>query len=136
MLAPTVAVQAGLDAGSPLADLVLIGVGGLLIVFGMWWIYFDHDAEAMFDRAIGDDDTTARRRRLAFTLGLRPLRRVRRGGRRRRRAGGRSSTSDPTAKSEPAHRLGDVGAALGLTVPIAVFLLCMWVLHGKVRQLA
>ncbi|MFT3853788.1 MAG: hypothetical protein QM733_13765 [Ilumatobacteraceae bacterium] len=31
--------------------------------------------------------------------------------------------------------LGDLGAALGTTVPTAVFLLCMWVLHGKVRRL-
>ena len=40
VLAATIAVQAALDRRRTLTSLVLIAVGGLLIVFSMWWIYF------------------------------------------------------------------------------------------------
>ncbi|MFT3853789.1 MAG: low temperature requirement protein A [Ilumatobacteraceae bacterium] len=58
MLAPTLAVQAGVDNGGPIGDLIQISIGGLLTVFGLWWLYFDHDAEAMFDQAMGADDVS------------------------------------------------------------------------------
>src|SRR6185312_11617092 len=131
MLAPTIAVQDGLDRGSPLVDLVLVSAGGLLIVFCMWWLYFDHDAEAMFDRAIGDDDTTARAKRLAFTWGYGHY--VVFGAAAAAGAGLAVAVEHVVDGSHAT--LGDVAAALGLTVPIAVFLLCMWVLHGKARRL-
>ena len=136
MLAPTVAVQAGVDSGGPIADLIMISIGGLLTVFGMWWLYFDHDAEAMFDRAIGDDDSTIRARRLAFTWGYGHY--VVFGAAAAVGAGLAESIEHVMhagAGGEDHHTLGDLGAALGMTVPVAVFLLCMWVLHGKVRRL-
>src|SRR3954454_4038893 len=45
VLAASVAVQASLDAGDHLADVATVAVGGLLIVFALWWIYFDQPAE-------------------------------------------------------------------------------------------
>ena len=137
ILAPTVAVQSGLDAGSPLGDLVMISIGGLLTVFAMWWIYFDHDAEAMLERAIGRDDSTERAKRLAFSWGY--FHYVVFGAAAAVGAGLAVGIEHLVAgghgEADGAHHLGDVGAALGLTVPAAVFLLCMWVLHGKVRHL-
>ena len=41
ILAATTAIQAALGSGQALAELVPIIVGGLLIVYVMWWVYFD-----------------------------------------------------------------------------------------------
>jgi low temperature requirement protein LtrA len=41
VLAATIGVQTALDAESTLGDLATTVVGGLLLVFAMWWIYFD-----------------------------------------------------------------------------------------------
>ncbi|MGW1783466.1 low temperature requirement protein A [Streptomyces sp. NPDC002143] len=38
--AATIAVKSGLDESDALSDLLPIAVGGLLIVFAAWWIYF------------------------------------------------------------------------------------------------
>ena len=40
VLASTVAIQAALEEDAVLADLATTAVGGLLTVFGMWWLYF------------------------------------------------------------------------------------------------
>ena len=40
VLASTLAIQAALDEDAVLADLATTAVGGLLTVFGMWWLYF------------------------------------------------------------------------------------------------
>jgi low temperature requirement protein LtrA len=55
ILAATVAVQAALASGEALAALAPIIVGGLLIVYAMWWIYFDrpvHDLLTSLRRGI------------------------------------------------------------------------------------
>jgi low temperature requirement protein LtrA len=129
MLAPTIAIQDGLDHGSPIVDLVLIGAGGLLIVFSMWWLYFDHDAEAMLARAIGEDDTTARAKRLAFTWGYGHFFVF---GAAAAVGAGLAVAVEHLVATTEHESLSDLGAALGLAVPIVVFLMCMWVLHGKV----
>ncbi len=137
MLAPTVAVQSGLDAGSPLGDLVLVSIGGLLTVFSLWWIYFDHDAAGMLERAIGDDDTTDRAKRLAFTWGYGHYAVF---GSAAAIGAGLAVAVDHLVTAGHGDlaehaALGDTGAALAVTVPVAVFVLCMWVLHGKFRHL-
>jgi low temperature requirement protein LtrA len=40
VLASTLAIQAALEEDAVLADLATTAVGGLLTVFGMWWLYF------------------------------------------------------------------------------------------------
>ena len=44
ILATTLAIQAGLDAGVSTPRLLGVAAGGLLIVFSMWWLYFDQSA--------------------------------------------------------------------------------------------
>ncbi|WP_232241244.1 low temperature requirement protein A [Kutzneria sp. 744] len=44
VLAATAATQAALDSGTGIADLAVLAASGLLIVFGMWWLYFDRPA--------------------------------------------------------------------------------------------
>lgn len=48
VLSATVAVQSAVDAGSHSFELGGLAIGGLLILFSMWWIYFDHPAHAAF----------------------------------------------------------------------------------------
>jgi len=45
----TVAVQSAIDSGSRFGDLAEIAIGGLLIVFSMWWVYFAQPAERTVD---------------------------------------------------------------------------------------
>ena len=51
VLGATLAVQAALDADSTFVDLAAVVGGGLLLVFSMWWIYFDLPSERMVDQA-------------------------------------------------------------------------------------
>jgi low temperature requirement protein LtrA len=41
VLAATTATQAALDSGTGVGDLATLAASGLLIVFSMWWLYFD-----------------------------------------------------------------------------------------------
>ncbi len=55
ILAATVAVQSALASGEALSPLLPIIVGGLLIVYSMWWMYFDrpvHDLLTSLRKAI------------------------------------------------------------------------------------
>ncbi len=45
ILAATVAIQVALDTGASKPSLIVAAGSGLLIVFAMWWIYFDHAEE-------------------------------------------------------------------------------------------
>src|SRR5919106_1118681 len=51
VLAATVAAQVALDTTSTFGDLAPVIVGGILTVFGMWWLYFDMPAEQVVARA-------------------------------------------------------------------------------------
>jgi low temperature requirement protein LtrA len=44
VLASTVAIQTALNENAALADLATTAAGGLLTVFGMWWLYFFKEA--------------------------------------------------------------------------------------------
>jgi low temperature requirement protein LtrA len=44
VLASTLAIQSALDGDAALADLATTAAGGLLTVFGMWWLYFAKEA--------------------------------------------------------------------------------------------
>jgi low temperature requirement protein LtrA len=45
--AATIAVRTGLDTGEHVADLVSVAVAGLVIVFALWWLYFDRSAQGL-----------------------------------------------------------------------------------------
>jgi low temperature requirement protein LtrA len=45
--AATVAVRAGLDTGTHVADLVSLAAAGIVIVFALWWLYFDRSAHGL-----------------------------------------------------------------------------------------
>ncbi|MHA3834466.1 low temperature requirement protein A [Terrabacter sp. AAH1] len=52
VLAAVQAVQGALDAGARTGLLTLV-VGGLLLVFSMWWLYFKRDHSGLFEGSIG-----------------------------------------------------------------------------------
>ena len=84
VLASTVAVQVALDGTTAFSELAPVVVGGILIVFFMWWMYFDMPAEQAVTRI---RSAFVERPSGRFLLGLRPLRRLRQRRRRRRRPG-------------------------------------------------
>ena len=43
----TVAIRTGLDEGDHLPELIAVAVGGLVIVFALWWLYFDRSAQGL-----------------------------------------------------------------------------------------
>jgi low temperature requirement protein LtrA len=45
--AATVAVRTGLDTGDHLSDMVSLAAAGLVIVFSLWWLYFDRSAHGL-----------------------------------------------------------------------------------------
>ena len=55
ILAATVAVQSALEGGAGVGELLGVIGGGLLIVFSLWWLYFDrpmHDHLSSLNRAL------------------------------------------------------------------------------------
>jgi low temperature requirement protein LtrA len=47
VLASTLAIETALDADAALADLATTAAGGLLTVFGMWWLYFAKESSQL-----------------------------------------------------------------------------------------
>jgi low temperature requirement protein LtrA len=114
ILSSTVAVQSVVDAGQPLRALVPVIVGALLVVYGMWWTYFDrpvHDLLTSLRTAIfwgyGHYLVFASVAAVGAGLGVEIDERM----------GGAA--------------IGSVGAGFAVAVPVAVYLLCLWVLHYR-----
>lgn len=55
MLSSTTAIQGGVSERGLTLSLLLGVVGGLLIVFCMWWFYFKHSAEPSLEDMAGDE---------------------------------------------------------------------------------
>jgi low temperature requirement protein LtrA len=49
VLAASLAIQGALGAGAVTVELVTVIVGSILIVYSMWWIYFDRPEEHLLD---------------------------------------------------------------------------------------
>jgi low temperature requirement protein LtrA len=114
ILAATTAVQAAVAAGERLAALAPIIVGGMLIVYAVWWHYFDRPAHHLL--------TTMRR---AFVWGyghyfvFAALAAIGAGlGVAVDRAGAHGS-------------IAPITAGLSVTVPVAVYLVCLWILLDR-----
>ena len=114
ILSTTTAVQAAVAAGERLAALAPIIIGGMLIVYSVWWHYFDRSAHDLL--------TTMRRAFIwgyghyfvfaalaAFGAGL---------GVAVDRAGAHGSIEPLTS-------------GLSVTVPVAVYLVCLWILFDR-----
>jgi low temperature requirement protein LtrA len=114
ILAATLAVQAALASGEMLSALVPTIVGGLLTVFSLWWMYFDrpvHDLLRGLRRALvwGYGHYLVFAAAAAVGAGL--------------------AVSVDVATHHAA--AGPVTAGAAVAIPVAVFLLCLWVLHHR-----
>jgi low temperature requirement protein LtrA len=45
--AATIAIRTSLDSGEHLSDLLSLAVAGIVIVFALWWLYFDRSAHGL-----------------------------------------------------------------------------------------
>jgi low temperature requirement protein LtrA len=52
VLATTTAVQAAFEAGGLLGQLLTVAIGGLLLVFALWWAYFKHEPDVGHHRSL------------------------------------------------------------------------------------
>jgi low temperature requirement protein LtrA len=125
VLAATLAVQGALDAGDSFDDLVTVAVGGLLVVFSMWWIYFDQPAHHVVDRAreamtegTGGNFLWGYGHFLVF-LGAAAT-----------GAGIALAVDQATGRSE----LSDGLAGLVVTVPVSAYVLTVWALNARAKR--
>jgi low temperature requirement protein LtrA len=114
ILAAMTAVQSALATGSAFSSLLPVIIGGLLIVFSMWWMYFDrpvHDLLTSLRTAIvwgyGHYIIFASAAAVGAGLGV--------------------AVDDVTHHA----KVGAFGAGAAVAVPVAVYLLCLWFLHDR-----
>jgi len=110
--AATVAIQKALDDDVSLADVATVAGGGILTVFAMWWLYFAKDAASLLTSKVW-----------AFVWGYGHYFVFGSAA-----AVGAGLEINVDRASGETH-IGDVAAAASVTIPVAVFLLAMWVLH-------
>ena len=112
VLAGTVAIQTVLDEGGLDAELYGIIAGGLLLLFSMWWIYFDYQVPQLLTS-----------NRIAFRWGYGHLLIF---------AAVAAVGAGLVVAVEHAAGHGhvsDVRAGMIVAVPVAVYLLALWLLH-------
>ena len=114
ILSANVAIQSALASGEALSALVPLIVGGLLIVYSMWWVYFDrpvHDLLTSFRKAIiwGYGHYLIFASAAAVGAGL-------------------AVSVDQVGHHSSVSR---AAAGAAVAVPVAVYLLALWGLHDR-----
>jgi low temperature requirement protein LtrA len=114
ILAATLAVQSALASGERLASLLPIIIGGLLIVYSLWWFYFDrpmHDLLISLRRAFiwGYGHYVVFAAAAAVGAGL--------------------AVAVDAATNHA--KIGAVAAGWAVAIPVAIFLFSLWVLHDR-----
>ena len=112
VLAATTAIQSALDARQATAGLFAVAAGGLLTVFAMWWLYFAKPADRLLVSS-----------RVGFIWGYGHL--LIWASAAALGAGLAVDVDRATGQADLSARLA--GAAV--TIPVAVYLLTVWVLH-------
>lgn len=112
VLAASIAIQSAIEAGEMLGDLAAIIGGGLLIVFSMWWLYFDRPMDELL--------TSLPR---AFLWGYGHLFIFASGA--AVGAGLEVAVDHATGHAG----IGPIGAGAAVAVPVAIYLLGLWSLH-------
>ncbi len=112
VLSATMAVQAAVESGERATTLAPLVLGGLLIVFSLWWIYFDRPAHPLLV-SLRTAITWGYGHYLVFASAAAV-------------GAGLAVAVDQAAKQTA---IGPVGAGLAVSVPVVIFLLTLWVLH-------
>ena len=109
------AAKAGFDEGARGASLVVLAVMALLLLFSMWWLYFDHQAEERLG-SLGGALFWGYLHYFVFA-GIAAV------------GAGLSLALARETQEAPELSATVVGAAV--TIPVAVYLLALWLLHHK-----
>ena len=119
ILASSLAIQAATDASGLTASVTMIIVGGLLTVFSMWWFYFDWPV-AYLERSS----------RRAFAWGYVHYFVF--------AAAAAVGAGLAVAVDRATHQtaVGEIEAGAAVAVPVAIYLVVLWALHGGPRQRA
>ncbi len=112
--AATGAVRAALDTHAPLGDLAVLVVGGLLTVFALWWLYFAQSAP---------ERLTTLRVALLWGYGHYLVFAS--------AAAVGAGLAVNVAHATGHGHLSDRAAAAAYTVPVAVFVCLVWLLHHR-----
>ncbi|GAA4658454.1 low temperature requirement protein A [Amycolatopsis dongchuanensis] len=117
VLAATTAMEDALSSGHEVGELIAVAVAGLAIVCSMWWVYFDrpgHRRLLQFRRGYvwGFGHYLIFGSAAAVGVGL-------------------ELTIDHVTHTG---HLGTTGTALALTVPVALYVLSVWLLHVGPRN--
>jgi low temperature requirement protein LtrA len=114
ILSATLAVPASLAGGQRLAAMAPVIAGGMLIVYSLWWVYFDRPAHDLL--------TSARR---AFVWGYGHYFIF-------ASAAAVGAGLGVAVDRVGAHAaIGSVDAGLAVAIPVTIFLLCLWLLHDR-----
>jgi low temperature requirement protein LtrA len=116
LLSGSLAIQSAMQTGDLTGALATTIIGGLLIVFSMWWLYFDQPAHELL--------TSVRK---AFIWGYGHL--LVFASAAAVGAGLAVSVDYTTRHAE----IGGVGAGAAVTIPVALYLLSLWALHERPR---
>jgi low temperature requirement protein LtrA len=117
VLAATLAVQVALDAGLATAELIVAAGCGLVVVFGMWWVYFAQPAERILVS-----------NRVSFLWGYGHYWIFSSAA-----AVGAGLLVTVDHVTGVAHVTG-TGAGYTVAMPLAVFLLAVWLLHVRPQR--
>jgi low temperature requirement protein LtrA len=118
VLASTMAIQSALDADAALTDLATTAAGGLLTVFSMWWLYFAKEAH-QFLTSLRAGIVWGYGHYLVFASAAAV-------------GAGLAVNVDHLAHHAA---VGARTAAAAYTVPVALFLLAVWVLQVRPHHL-
>jgi low temperature requirement protein LtrA len=118
VLASTLAIQAALEEDAVLADLATTAVGGLLTVFGMWWLYFAKESHG-FLTSLRAGIVWGYGHYLIFASAA---------------AVGAGLAVNVDYVTHHA-AIGARGAAAAFTIPVALFLVAVWALQIRPLQL-
>jgi low temperature requirement protein LtrA len=116
ILAASLAIQSATQAGDFNADLAAIIAGGLLIVFSMWWLYFDQPGHTMLTSL-----------RTAFVWGYSHLFIF--------AAAAAVGAGLSVAVDQTFHHaeIGPAGAGAAVAGPVVIYLTALWALHQQPR---
>jgi low temperature requirement protein LtrA len=118
VLSSTLAIQAALEEDAVLADLATTAVGGLLTVFGMWWLYFSKESHG-FLTSLRAGIVWGYGHYLIFASAA--------------AVGGGLAVNVDYVTHHAA--IGARGAAAAFTIPVALFLVAVWALQIRPLQL-
>jgi len=115
--AATIAIRTGLDTGQHVSDLVSVAIAGLIIVFALWWLYFDRSAQGLL---------TSVRAAMMWGYGHYFI----------FASAAAVGVGVAVAVDYDTHHahISGVTAAYATAVPVALYLLFVWLLHIRPHQ--